>query len=162
MVHRKYHSLVCSRYASDVSYRWRSLLTQSTLKGQYTSRNESMGSEKKYAPPPSPSPRLRFPQTAQSRPRRVRVPPSITSAFPYRHQSHLTHLLPRRLFYGHWPSTPTRGQTSLLVEQVSHHPPITAYVIENKSKGVRLVGHNAQKTSFSGTLPPSSTPIPSY
>ena len=36
-----------------------------------------------------------------------------------------------------------------MVEQVSHHPPITAYVIENKSKGLSLTGHNAQKTSFS-------------
>ena len=36
-----------------------------------------------------------------------------------------------------------------MVEQVSHHPPITAYVIENKSKGLNLAGHNAQKTSFS-------------
>ncbi|KAG6830535.1 hypothetical protein H0H92_000207 [Tricholoma furcatifolium] len=73
-----------------------------TLKGQYTSRNESMGSEKK-------------------------------------------------LFYGTWPapaSNPEQGTTTLLVEQVSHHPPITAYVIENKSKGLRLTGHNAQKTSF--------------
>ncbi|RDB15739.1 Protein KES1, partial [Hypsizygus marmoreus] len=68
----------------------------STLKGQYTSRNESMGSEKKY------------------------------------------------------PSTPSSASTTtLLVEQVSHHPPITAYVIENKTKGLRLIGHNAQKTSFS-------------
>ncbi|KAG5638955.1 hypothetical protein H0H81_008455 [Sphagnurus paluster] len=74
-----------------------------TLKGQYTSRNESMGSEKK-------------------------------------------------LFYGTWPApqaNPAQGTTTLLVEQVSHHPPITAYVIENKSKGLRLTGHNAQKTSFS-------------
>jgi len=36
-----------------------------------------------------------------------------------------------------------------VVEQVSHHPPITAYAIENKSKGLTLTGHNAQKTSFS-------------
>lgn len=52
-----------------------------------------------------------------------------------------------------WPapdSNPGQGTTTLLVEQVSHHPPITAYVIENKSKGLRLTGHNAQKTSFSG------------
>jgi hypothetical protein len=55
-----------------------------------------------------------------------------------------------RLFYGKWPDLNGRGQTDLLVEQVSHHPPITAYAIENKSKGVKLVGHNAQKTSFSG------------
>jgi hypothetical protein len=39
--------------------------------------------------------------------------------------------------------------TTLVVEQVSHHPPVTAYVIENKEKGLRLVGHNGQKTHFS-------------
>ncbi|RDB19665.1 Protein KES1 [Hypsizygus marmoreus] len=104
----------------------------STLKGQYTSRNESMGSEKKplnpvlgeYIPFPSPSP-----------------------LFYSQHNSH------SRLFYGKWPATSTssssQGTTTLLVEQVSHHPPITAYVIENKTKGLRLIGHNAQKTSFS-------------
>ncbi|KAL0952759.1 hypothetical protein HGRIS_006987 [Hohenbuehelia grisea] len=81
----------------------------STLKGQYTSRNESMGSEKKPLNP-----------------------------------------VLGELFYGQWPDKDGRGRTDLLVEQVSHHPPITAYMIENKSKGVKLVGHNAQKTSFSG------------
>ncbi|KAJ7482240.1 hypothetical protein B0H11DRAFT_2022253 [Mycena galericulata] len=81
----------------------------STLKGQYTSRNESMGSEKKP------------------------LNPALGE-----------------LFYGTWPNKNGRGQTNLLVEQVSHHPPITAYVIENPSKGLKLVGHNAQKTSFSG------------
>ncbi|RDB19582.1 Protein KES1 [Hypsizygus marmoreus] len=84
----------------------------STLKGQYTSRNESMGSEKKPLNP-----------------------------------------VLGELFYGKWPATSTssssQGTTTLLVEQVSHHPPITAYVIENKTKGLRLIGHNAQKTSFS-------------
>ena len=53
------------------------------------------------------------------------------------------------LFYGHWPDKGGRGRTTLVVEQVSHHPPVTAYVIENKSKGLSLTGHNAQKTSFS-------------
>ena len=53
------------------------------------------------------------------------------------------------LFYGHWPDQGGRGRTTLVVEQVSHHPPITAYVIENKAKGLSLTGHNAQKTSFS-------------
>jgi hypothetical protein len=64
-------------------------------------------------------------------------------------QPHLYHSS-SRLFYGQWPDTNNRGRTDLLVEQVSHHPPITAYVIENKMKRLRLVGHNAQKTSFSG------------
>ncbi|KAJ7147309.1 hypothetical protein C8R46DRAFT_1129959 [Mycena filopes] len=81
----------------------------STLKGQYTSRNESMGSEKKP------------------------LNPALGE-----------------LFYGTWPDKNGRGKTDLIAEQVSHHPPITAYVIENQSKGLKLVGHNAQKTSFSG------------
>lgn len=81
----------------------------STLKGQYTSRNESMGSEKKPLNP-----------------------------------------VLGELFYGYWPATAARGgKTTLVVEQVSHHPPITAYRIENAEKGVILTGHSAQKTSFS-------------
>jgi len=53
------------------------------------------------------------------------------------------------LFFGHWPDKGGRGVTELTVEQVSHHPPITAYYITNKSKGLVLQGHSAQKTSFS-------------
>ncbi|KIN96639.1 hypothetical protein M404DRAFT_162675 [Pisolithus tinctorius Marx 270] len=91
----------------------------STLKGQYTSRNESMGSEKKPLNP-------------------------VLGDFTYIAQF--------RLFYGYWPDTAGRGgKTTLVVEQVSHHPPITAYRIANEAKGVVLTGHNAQKTSFSGT-----------
>jgi len=82
----------------------------STLKGQYTSRNEKMGSEKKPLNP-----------------------------------------VLGELFFGSWPDFNGRGQTDLYVEQVSHHPPITAYYIENKSKGVALQGHCAQKTSFAAT-----------
>ena len=54
-----------------------------------------------------------------------------------------------RLFYGFWPDRNGRGQTNLVVEQVSHHPPITAYYISNPQKGLALQGHSAQKTSFS-------------
>jgi oxysterol-binding protein-related protein 9/10/11 len=54
------------------------------------------------------------------------------------------------LFYGFWPDKGGRGRTNLIVEQVSHHPPITGYHIENKSRGLHLQGHSAQKTSFSG------------
>ena len=50
-----------------------------------------------------------------------------------------------------WPDKNGRGFTELLVEQVSYHPPITAHIIEKKSKGLRLVRHNAQKISFSST-----------
>lgn len=73
-----------------------------------------------------------------------------------------------------WPGDGTRGETELIVEQVSHHPPIvshthsyglcgnnvdvfcmpvvsqTAYFLENKQAGVSLNGHSGQKTSFSG------------
>ncbi|OJT14725.1 Protein KES1 [Trametes pubescens] len=80
----------------------------STLKGQYTSRNEKLGSEKKPLNP-----------------------------------------VLGELFYGYWPDHNGRGQTNLVVEQVSHHPPITAYYISNPTKGLALQGHSAQKTSFS-------------
>ncbi|KAH9887076.1 Oxysterol-binding protein [Cubamyces lactineus] len=80
----------------------------STLKGQYTSRNEKLGSEKKPLNP-----------------------------------------VLGELFYGFWPDRNGRGQTNLVVEQVSHHPPITAYYISNPQKGLALQGHSAQKTSFS-------------
>ncbi|WOO78172.1 Protein KES1 [Vanrija pseudolonga] len=56
-----------------------------TLKGQYTTRNEKMGSEKKPLNP-----------------------------------------VLGELFYGTWPDTNGRGETELIVEQVSHHPPIAA------------------------------------
>ncbi|TXT04308.1 hypothetical protein VHUM_04195 [Vanrija humicola] len=82
-----------------------------TLKGQYTTRNEKMGSEKKPLNP-----------------------------------------VLGELFYGKWPDTNGRGETDLIVEQVSHHPPITRYsYIENKKAGVALQGHSGQKTSFTGT-----------
>ncbi|GAA6055831.1 hypothetical protein JCM3770_004781 [Rhodotorula araucariae] len=48
-------------------------------------------------------------------------------------------------FLGSWDN----GDLVLHVEQVSHHPPITAYNLENKKKGVSLEGNCAQKTSFS-------------
>ncbi|KAG8875299.1 Oxysterol binding protein [Tulasnella sp. 331] len=79
-----------------------------TLKGQYTSRNEKMGTEKKPLNP-----------------------------------------VLGELFFGTWADHHGRGETKLTVEQVSHHPPITAYHIENATKGVTLRGHCAQKTSFS-------------
>jgi hypothetical protein len=37
-------------------------------------------------------------------------------------------------------------------EQVSHHPPVTAYCIWNEKHGVKLQGYNAQKASFSRTI----------
>lgn len=81
----------------------------STLKGQFTARNTSMGSEKKPLNP-----------------------------------------ILGETFLGQWPEKNGRGDTILTAEQVSHHPPVTAYNIQNKKAGVTLEGHNAQKTSFSG------------
>ncbi|POY70703.1 hypothetical protein BMF94_6286 [Rhodotorula taiwanensis] len=48
-------------------------------------------------------------------------------------------------FLGEWDN----GDLVLTVEQVSHHPPITAYRLENKKKGIVWEGNCAQKTSFS-------------
>ncbi|GAA5862048.1 hypothetical protein JCM8547_001569 [Rhodosporidiobolus lusitaniae] len=48
-------------------------------------------------------------------------------------------------FLGEWDN----GDLVLTVEQVSHHPPITAYHLEHKSKGIVYEGNCAQKTSFS-------------
>ncbi|OCF33954.1 oxysterol binding protein [Kwoniella heveanensis BCC8398] len=55
------------------------------------------------------------------------------------------------LFYGVWPDINGRGETRLIVEQVSHHPPIEHSYIENQKAGVKLQGHSGQKTSFTGT-----------
>lgn len=54
------------------------------------------------------------------------------------------------LFLGKWEDQ--AGTTQLVSEQVSHHPPVTAYCIWNEKHGVRLQGYNAQKASFSRTI----------
>jgi len=54
------------------------------------------------------------------------------------------------LFLGKW--VDSAGTTELISEQVSHHPPATAYSIFNKEHGVYLEGYNAQKASFSKTI----------
>jgi len=54
------------------------------------------------------------------------------------------------LFLGKWVNE--AGTTELISEQVSHHPPATAYHISNKDHGVFLQGYNAQKASFSSTI----------
>ncbi|KAF4550896.1 Kes1-like protein [Elsinoe fawcettii] len=81
----------------------------STLKQQYSSRNEKLGSEKKPLNP-----------------------------------------FLGELFLGKWEDE--AGETQLISEQVSHHPPVTAYSIWNKKHGVRLEGYNAQKASFGRTI----------
>ncbi|POS74401.1 oxysterol binding protein [Diaporthe helianthi] len=54
------------------------------------------------------------------------------------------------LFLGRWEDE--AGTTELISEQVSHHPPATAYSITNLPTGVHLEGFNAQKASFSKTI----------
>lgn len=78
-----------------------------TLKGQYTARNTSMGSEKKPLNP-----------------------------------------ILGELFLGKWSADESKGvaETQLIAEQVSHHPPITAYFLHNAKAGVTLEGHSGQKT----------------
>ncbi|KAK7208221.1 hypothetical protein BZA70DRAFT_287538 [Myxozyma melibiosi] len=80
-----------------------------TLKGQYTSRNEALGSEKKPLNP-----------------------------------------FLGEMFLGRW-ETDDEGTTMLVSEQVSHHPPVTAYATYNDVYGVELTGYNGQKASVSTT-----------
>ena len=80
-----------------------------TLKQQYCSRSEKLGSEKKPLNP-----------------------------------------FLGELFLGKWDDQ--CGETTLVSEQVSHHPPVTAYCITNEKHRVRLQGYNAQKASFSRTI----------
>lgn len=51
---------------------------------------------------------------------------------------------------GTW--TDRAGETTLISEQVSHHPPATAYCIRNQKTGVQLEGYNAQKATFKSTI----------
>lgn len=48
-------------------------------------------------------------------------------------------------FQGHF-THPTAGTTHLVSEQVSHHPPVTAYRLWNPDHGISLTGYHAQKT----------------
>ncbi|KAF2672696.1 Oxysterol-binding protein [Microthyrium microscopicum] len=83
----------------------------STLKQQYSSRNEKMGSEKKPLNP-----------------------------------------FLGELFLAKWPIAGTESALELASEQVSHHPPVTAYNITDTDKTVKLTGYNGQKASVSKTL----------
>ncbi|KAK7403143.1 Oxysterol-binding protein 4 [Neonectria punicea] len=54
------------------------------------------------------------------------------------------------LFLGTW--SDDAGTTTLVSEQVSHHPPATAYCVRNDKSGVELEGYNAQKATFKSTI----------
>ncbi|KAL6925419.1 hypothetical protein ACO0SA_000014 [Hanseniaspora valbyensis] len=83
----------------------------STLKSQYSSRNESMGSEKKPLNP-----------------------------------------FLGEVFVGKWEHKEPQGTTVCLSEQVSHHPPITAYSIFNDTNKISLQGYNQAKPTFSSAM----------
>lgn len=53
------------------------------------------------------------------------------------------------LFLGSWQSENT-GELRLWTEQVSHHPPVSAYCLLNAKANISYQGHCGQKTSFSG------------
>ncbi|KAI8625138.1 hypothetical protein F5Y19DRAFT_451043 [Xylariaceae sp. FL1651] len=54
------------------------------------------------------------------------------------------------IFLGKW--VDAAGTTELISEQVSHHPPATAYRIWNETHGVQLEGYVAPKAYFSSTV----------
>ncbi|CAI8508323.1 unnamed protein product [Pichia kudriavzevii] len=54
------------------------------------------------------------------------------------------------IFVGKWPHE-EYGETILLSEQVSHHPPITAYAVSNKKNNTVLEGYNGIRASMSTT-----------
>ncbi|ODV91363.1 hypothetical protein CANCADRAFT_122919 [Tortispora caseinolytica NRRL Y-17796] len=81
-----------------------------TLRGQYCSRSENLGSEKKPLNP-----------------------------------------FLGELFIGQWSNESEDNKTVLVSEQVSHHPPVTAYNIWNDKHGVQLQGFNGIKSSISAT-----------
>jgi hypothetical protein len=55
------------------------------------------------------------------------------------------------LFIGHWRDEEI-GETRLVAEQVSHHPPITACYLRNDKHGVWAQGFTQQEITFSGTV----------
>ncbi|KAI8049417.1 uncharacterized protein B0P05DRAFT_582054 [Gilbertella persicaria] len=54
-------------------------------------------------------------------------------------------------FKMNWQDLNGSGETNVLVEQVSHHPPVTGFYIKNDKAGMVLNGHTGQKTRFSST-----------
>lgn len=85
----------------------------STLRSQYCSRNESMGSEKKPLNP-----------------------------------------FMGEVFIGKWEDKSQEqrlGETVLLSEQVSHHPPVTGYAIINEKNNMLFQGYNGIRATISTT-----------
>lgn len=55
------------------------------------------------------------------------------------------------LFLGSWNSEEL-GETRLVSEQVSHHPPVTACYLYNDKHGIRAEGFTQQEITFSGSV----------
>lgn len=58
------------------------------------------------------------------------------------------------LFVGKWPDTTTDksvGESILLSEQVSHHPPVTAYAVLNEKNKIQLQGYSGYKAAMTAT-----------
>ncbi|KAH7398381.1 hypothetical protein BKA66DRAFT_407522 [Pyrenochaeta sp. MPI-SDFR-AT-0127] len=55
------------------------------------------------------------------------------------------------LFLGSW-NDEELGETNLVSEQVSHHPPITACYLWNDKHGIRAEGFTQQEITFSGSV----------
>ncbi|KAF8934152.1 glycerol ethanol, ferric requiring protein [Haplosporangium gracile] len=51
-------------------------------------------------------------------------------------------------YFAHWTGDEATGDIVLTAEQVSHHPPILGFHLENKKAGVILEGHCGQKSRF--------------
>lgn len=54
-------------------------------------------------------------------------------------------------WFATWGAVGASGETQVVCEQVSHHPPVTAFYIHNDKHKITLNGHSGQKTRFSGT-----------
>ncbi|MCJ1357734.1 MAG: Oxysterol binding protein [Icmadophila ericetorum] len=100
----------------------------STLKQQYCSRSDKLGSEKKP------------------------LNPFLGELFlgKWEDQAGTTQLVSEQVRY--IALKIGRFSISVCSPVPSHHPPVTAYCIWNEKHGVRLQGYNAQKASFSRTI----------
>ncbi|CAO3639265.1 unnamed protein product [Mucor hiemalis] len=49
-------------------------------------------------------------------------------------------------WFMNWCDVDGSGETEVICEQVSHHPPITGFYIKNENAGISLNGHSGQKT----------------
>lgn len=53
------------------------------------------------------------------------------------------------MFYSKWESN-TSGTTKMIAEQVSHHPPVSAFYFENRKSNIVFNGHIYTRSKFLG------------